>query len=37
VQGKLIPDIWMKQAVGSEVSIKPLLEAAKIACLKLKE
>ena len=31
VQGRLIPDIWMKQAVGREVSIQPLLEATKKA------
>jgi len=31
IQGRLIPDIWMKQAVGNEVSIKPLLEATKRA------
>ena len=31
IQGRLIPDIWMKQAVGNEVSIKPLLESTKRA------
>jgi oligoendopeptidase F len=37
IQGRLIPDIWMKNAVGSEVSSKPLLEAAKQACSVFKE
>jgi hypothetical protein len=27
-QGRLIPDIWMENAVGSKVSYKPLLDAA---------
>jgi hypothetical protein len=36
VQGKLIPDFWMKQAVGNEVSVKPLLEAAGKAASKIK-
>lgn len=27
-QGKLIPQIWMKNAVGSEISAKPCLDAA---------
>ena len=26
--GRLIPQLWMKHAVGSEISIKPMLEAA---------
>ena len=26
-QGDIIPQCWMKQAVGHEISIKPLLEA----------
>ena len=29
--GRLIPQIWMKNAVGSEISIKPLLEATDAA------
>jgi hypothetical protein len=27
-QGRLIPQLWMKKAVGSEISIQPLLKAA---------
>jgi hypothetical protein len=26
--GRVAPDLWMKQAVGREVSARPLLEAA---------
>lgn len=29
--GRLIPQLWMKNAVGSEISIKPLLEATDAA------
>jgi len=29
--GKLIPQLWMKNAVGSEISIKPLLDATDAA------
>jgi len=29
--GKLIPQIWMKNAVGSEISIRPLVEATNAA------
>ena len=29
--GKLIPQVWMKNAVGSEISIKPLLDATDAA------
>ncbi len=29
--GKLIPQLWMKNAVGSEISIKPLIEATDAA------
>ena len=29
--GKLVPQIWMKNAVGSEISIKPLIEATNAA------
>jgi hypothetical protein len=32
--GRLIPQLWMKNAVGSEISIKPLLDATD-AALKL--
>ncbi|MCL2039162.1 MAG: hypothetical protein FWG85_01890 [Bacteroidetes bacterium] len=35
-QGRLIPDIWMEQAVGSRVSYKPLLDAATKAYNNLK-
>ena len=37
VLGKLIPDLWMRKAVGSDVSIQPLLEATKISVGRLKE
>jgi len=30
-QGRLIPQLWMMQAVGMEVSAKPMIEAAKQA------
>ncbi|MDP1622587.1 MAG: hypothetical protein Q8M08_09655 [Bacteroidales bacterium] len=29
--GRLIPQLWMKNAVGSEISIKPLLDATDMA------
>ena len=29
--GKLIPQLWMKNAVGSEISTKPLIDATKAA------
>ncbi len=29
--GRTTPQIWMKNAVGSEISVKPLIEAAEIA------
>jgi hypothetical protein len=29
--GRLIPQLWMKHAVGSEISIKPLLDATDVA------
>ena len=29
--GRLIPQIWMKNAVGSEISIQPLIEATRQA------
>ncbi len=32
--GRLIPQLWMKNAVGSEISIKPMLEAADAALKK---
>ena len=35
-QGKLIPQIWMKGAVGKEVSIQPMLEATTEALKKIK-
>ena len=34
--GKLAPQVWMKNAVGHEISIDPLLEATKEGLLKLK-
>ncbi|OFY38244.1 MAG: hypothetical protein A2W91_18810 [Bacteroidetes bacterium GWF2_38_335] len=34
-QGRLIPQKWMKDAVGEELSIKPLLEATSAAAKKL--
>jgi hypothetical protein len=35
-QGRLIPQLWMKGAVGSEISIKPLLEATDKALAAIK-
>ncbi|MFZ4520634.1 MAG: hypothetical protein ACOYNC_02950 [Bacteroidales bacterium] len=32
--GRLIPQLWMKNAVGSEISIKPLLDATDAALIK---
>jgi len=32
--GRLIPQLWMKNAVGQEISIKPLLEATRAALTK---
>ncbi|MCX7909460.1 MAG: hypothetical protein N2560_08095 [Ignavibacteria bacterium] len=29
IQGRLTPSIWMKNAVGSDISVKPLIEAAE--------
>ncbi|MDP4281413.1 MAG: hypothetical protein Q8867_04615 [Bacteroidota bacterium] len=34
--GRLIPQLWMKNAVGSEISIKPLLNATDEALKKIK-
>ncbi|MFH1296778.1 MAG: hypothetical protein ABIJ04_05830 [Bacteroidota bacterium] len=34
--GDIIPQFWMKQAVGSEISIRPLLEATEEALNKIK-
>jgi hypothetical protein len=33
--GRLAPDVWMKQAVGSEISSAPLLEATAAALASL--
>ena len=33
-QGRLTPDIWMKKAVGTDVSVTPLVNAAKSAATK---
>ena len=30
-QGRIIPQLWMKNAVGSDISIDPLLKATKEA------
>jgi len=30
-QGRLIPQVWMKGAVGNEISVKPLLDATDVA------
>jgi len=35
-QGRLIPNVWMKGAVGNNVSIKPMLEATDEALKKIK-
>jgi len=34
--GRLIPQLWMKNAVGSEISIKPILDATDVALQKIK-
>jgi len=36
-QGRLTPDVWMKQAVGQEVSSQPLLAATEAALLAVRE
>ena len=33
--GRLIPQLWMKNAVGSEISIKPLLDATDAGLKKI--
>jgi hypothetical protein len=33
--GRLIPQLWMKNAVGSEISIQPLLNATDEALKKI--
>jgi hypothetical protein len=33
--GRLIPQAWMKQATGQEVSINPMLDAAAAAVVQL--
>lgn len=35
-QGRLIPDIWMKNAVGTTISVKPILKSTEEAIKKLK-
>lgn len=35
-QGRLVPQVWMKNAVGSEISIQPTLQAASEALKALK-
>jgi oligoendopeptidase F len=34
--GRLVPEVWMKRAVGESISIEPALEGAREAVLKLK-
>ncbi|MDR1225973.1 MAG: hypothetical protein LBK47_03635 [Prevotellaceae bacterium] len=34
--GRLAPQLWMKRATGSEVSIDPMLKAAELAVMQLK-
>ncbi len=36
VQGRLVPQYWMKQAVGSPISVLPILEAVDDALTKVK-
>lgn len=36
LQGRIIPQIWMKNAVGKPIDIEPLLKATEEAILKLK-
>jgi hypothetical protein len=36
VRGRIIPQLWMKEAVGSEISISPSIDAADKAIEKLK-
>ena len=36
VQGRLVPQYWMKQAVGSPISVLPILEAVDEALTKVK-
>lgn len=36
MQGRLIPQLWMKGAVGSEISAEPAVEAARIALQQLR-
>ena len=36
-QGRIIPQLWMKGAVGSEISVDPLLEAVDEALGKLRD
>lgn len=35
-QGRLVPEIWMKGAVGDKISVKPILESVKEALTKVK-
>lgn len=36
-QGKLCPDIWMKKAVGSPLSVEPMLETTREALKRIKK
>jgi hypothetical protein len=33
--GNILPQVWMKRAVGSEISVRPLIEAARTALDKM--
>jgi hypothetical protein len=35
-QGRLVPEIWMKKAVGDNISVKPIIESVKDALTKVK-
>jgi len=34
--GRLAPDVWMQQAVGAQISARPLLEGTEKAVEKIK-
>ena len=36
VAGRILPNEWMKNAVGNEISIKPVLDAAEVALKNVK-
>ena len=35
-EGRLTPDVWMRQAVGERISIEPMLKAVDEALVKIK-